>query len=88
MRYVAGTNMPGYLPDSEPVEFETFAEAKAYIVAEILRNAEYAETDEQAAKLEAFAKEVEEQTSEFAGICLDRAYWVSREEIFRRMRFA
>ena len=66
MRYVAGTNMPGYLPDSEPVEFETFAEAKAYIVAEILRNAEYAETDEQAAKLEAFAKEVEEQTSEFA----------------------
>lgn len=88
MRYVAGTNIPGYMPDSEPAEFETFEEARSYIIDMILMDSECAETDEQAEELEAFAKEVEERTSEFAGICLDRVYWVHREEVFQKMRFA
>lgn len=29
--WVAGWNMPGYMPDSEPAEFETFADACEYI---------------------------------------------------------
>ena len=32
--------MPGYLPDSEPVECETWQEAKAYIREELIRHAE------------------------------------------------
>jgi hypothetical protein len=32
---VAGWNMPGYMPDSEPAECESFDEARAYIVKEL-----------------------------------------------------
>lgn len=31
----AGWNMPGYMPDSEPAGFETFADARDYIVSEL-----------------------------------------------------
>ncbi len=31
-RYVAGWNMPGYLPESEPETFSEFDDAKAYII--------------------------------------------------------
>ena len=31
MRFVAGCNMPGYLPDSEPCVFDTSDEAMAYV---------------------------------------------------------
>lgn len=31
-RWIAGYNMPGYLPDNEPAEFGTFDEAKRYII--------------------------------------------------------
>ena len=30
--WVAGYNMPGYMPDNEPASFETWEEAKAYLV--------------------------------------------------------
>lgn len=30
--YTAGWNIPGCLPESEPQEFDTFSEAKAYLV--------------------------------------------------------
>lgn len=30
--WIAGYNMPGYMPDNEPAEFETFDEAKRYII--------------------------------------------------------
>lgn len=36
-RYIAGWNMPGYLPEIEPVEFDSFKEAKKYIVEELFR---------------------------------------------------
>lgn len=35
MKYVACWNMPGYLPEAEPAEFETFDEAKRYIIDEL-----------------------------------------------------
>lgn len=35
--YVAGWNMPGYLPETDPETFETFEDAVAYIAAEIER---------------------------------------------------
>lgn len=34
-KYVAGFNMPGYMPDSEPSEFDTAEEALDYIKGEI-----------------------------------------------------
>ena len=36
-RWVAGWNMPGYLPECEPVECDTWHEAHAYIVESLER---------------------------------------------------
>ena len=33
--YVAGWNMPGYLPDTDPVAFATEGEATHYLISEI-----------------------------------------------------
>ena len=38
MRFVAGCNMPGYLPDAEPYLFDTSEEAMAYI-RDLMRDA-------------------------------------------------
>ena len=38
MRFVAGCNMPGYLPNSEPCVFDTSDEAIAY-VRDLMRDA-------------------------------------------------
>jgi hypothetical protein len=38
--WVAGFNMPGYLPDSEPSRFDTWGAARDYIVSELEREAE------------------------------------------------
>lgn len=35
--WIAGFNQPGYLPDSEPEEFDTFAEAAEWLEDEINR---------------------------------------------------
>lgn len=35
MKYIAGWNMPGCLPEMEPAEFKTFEEAKQYVVDEL-----------------------------------------------------
>lgn len=43
--FVAGWNMPGYMPDNEPAAFETFEDAQAYIREEIKRHAEEQETE-------------------------------------------
>ena len=37
---VAGWNMPGYMPDSEPSEFESFKIARSYLADEIKQRAE------------------------------------------------
>lgn len=37
MGFTAGWNMPGYSPESEPSEFDTFAEARTYLVDEVTR---------------------------------------------------
>lgn len=35
VNFVAGWNMPGYLPEMEPAGFETFDEAKRFIIDEL-----------------------------------------------------
>lgn len=42
-RWVAGWNMPGYMPDSKPAEFDNFEDARDYIVDEIDEEADSAE---------------------------------------------
>ena len=32
-RYIVGWNMPGYLPESEPAEFDDFYDATQYLIA-------------------------------------------------------
>lgn len=45
MKYVVGWNMPGYLPDSEPSEFDDFESAKTYLLDTLKDGLEY-ESDE------------------------------------------
>lgn len=47
----AGWNMPGYMPDSEPAGFETFEDAQAYIIDEIKRAEDAAESEDAATDL-------------------------------------
>ena len=57
MRFVAGCNMPGYLPDSETYLFDTSEDAMAY-VRDLMRDAAYAEdrwSDEDIAAIETIA---------------------------------
>lgn len=45
MSYTVGQNIPGYLPDSEPMEYETFDEAKRALIKDMLFHADYAPDD-------------------------------------------
>lgn len=80
--FIAGCNMPGYMPDSEPVEFETFDDAKRYIIGMVKNEEEgfYWNDDEQGCEeLSAFAEDVNLQSGEFSAQCLGRVYWVTKE---------
>lgn len=37
MTWIAGWNMPGYMPEAEPAEFDTWREAHGFIVGEVER---------------------------------------------------
>lgn len=37
MKWVAGWNMPGYLPEAEPVEFDSKKEAIEFLIDELTR---------------------------------------------------
>lgn len=57
--YVIGSNMPGYLPDSEPFTVTgTFDDAKRALIDEILFQADYANNEEEAEELTLAAEEV------------------------------
>lgn len=77
--WIAGTNMPGYMPDNVPEEFETFDEAKRYIISLIKQAEEEAETEGEAETLAAFAEDVNLENSEFSGMCLNWVYWVTEQ---------
>lgn len=79
--FVAGFNMPGYLPESEPEFFESFDDAKRYLLNIMGDHAdEYGEQG-----LEAFAEELEAlrqdanlESKPFTATCHNVAYWVER----------
>lgn len=82
-RFVAGWNMPGYMPDSEPAEFDNADDAKRYIIDQIKEDEDAAATEEDEAEAEdlaALAEEVNLESDEFTtrtvgGYC----YWVRED---------
>lgn len=83
MKYIAGFNQPGYLPESEPEEFESFDEAKRYII-DIIKTAEddaaTNDEEEMAEDLAALAEDVNLENDVFSVLGPDDyAYWVTYE---------
>ncbi len=78
-KFVAGWNMPGYMPDCEPVEFDDADDARQYIIDAIKLAEDQAETEEQAEELAAFAEEVNLQRGEFSAQCQGFVYFVTVE---------
>lgn len=80
--YTAGWNAPGYLPDSDPGEFDTFDDAKRYIIEELKRQEDEAgEDDEELAEdFAALAEDVNLESEPFSVMGPDGyAYWVACE---------
>ncbi len=84
--FVAGCNMPGYLPDDEPAQFDTFEEAKAYIL-ELMQwhlDSEEGNIYADEAALETLAECLDwahVQTGDFGITASNTHYWVSSEFI-------
>ena len=75
--YIAGTNIPGYMSDNTPDEYETFDEAKRAIIWWLKHEEECVETEEEAEELCHFAEQVNLQSDEFSAVCLGKVYWVT-----------
>ena len=80
-RWVAGWNMPGYLPDNTPEEFGNAEDAKQYIIETVKRAEDETEDETEAETLCGFAEDVNLQGDEFSAQCLQYVYWV-REDGF------
>ena len=82
VRWVAGYNMAGYLPDSEPAEFDNAEDAKQYIIDAVKRAEDETEDETEAETLCAFAEDVNLETAdEFSAQCLQYVYWVTEDGV-------
>jgi hypothetical protein len=79
-KFVAGWNMPGYLPDAEPMEFDDSDDAMGYILEEMRRDAEEnapeAEVDALLAQIDTFEADAK---GEFGAGFLAYHYFVTLE---------
>jgi hypothetical protein len=73
--YLAGSNMPGYMPENPACEFDTFEEACEYVIGEILNDDENAE-EEAVRYLVAIGASLDR--GELGISSDDREYWVYR----------
>ena len=81
-RWVAGWNMPGYMPDSEPAEFDNAEDAKQYIIDAVKRAEEETEDETEAETLCGFAEDVNLETAEeFSVQCLQYVYWIREDGV-------
>lgn len=79
-RYVAGWNMPGYMPDNPPEEFDNADDAREHIADEMERYAEELEEgDEAAADLLAAAAQVREGEGEL-GVAFGKFYYFVKQD--------
>lgn len=77
--YVIGSNIPGYLPDSDPYETSSFEEAKSDLIASLLCEADYAINDEDAESYTDAAADVRSWTGPDTVYVCGRAYWIARQ---------
>ena len=75
--YIAGHNMCGYLPDSEPQEFEDFKDAKAFVIETLQNLLNELDVPAEIEELEEFIEQVKIQWDEFTGTHNHIAYWVT-----------
>jgi hypothetical protein len=87
MKWVAGWNMPGYMPDSDPCPCSTWKIARDYIAESIAYHAESLpdgeEYDERRKELETEAariKELDDEDSEFGETIDKYHYWIVAAE--------
>lgn len=80
-RFVAGWNMPGYMPDSEPAEFDNAEDAKQYIIDTVKRAEEETDDETEAETLCAFAEDLNLEGDEFSAQCLNYVYWVTEDGV-------
>lgn len=80
-RFSAGSNVPGYLPDSAPDGFATFNGAKRAVIADMLDDAERRAEDSEAEAedLTHAAEDVNLESGPFSVTVAGREYWVSDE---------
>ena len=80
-KYIAGWNQPGYLPETEPEEFDSFADAREYIAGEIDDQVEV--VDDIGEEMDDFAQEVRDIPGDQDSFSLlgpdGYAYWVMCE---------
>lgn len=77
-RFVAGFNLPGYMPDCEPCEFDDFDDAKQSIIESIKHAGDSADSELLADNLAAFAENVAIEDGEFSVQGPDGVvYWVT-----------
>ncbi|MBC8738504.1 hypothetical protein F6X40_17155 [Paraburkholderia sp. UCT31] len=80
--YVAGYNMPGYMPDSEPAEFETFDSARDNIVfwlddaLESMATGEEKDEEKESVLKDAI-EYAKKQTDAFSFTAAGYCYWVT-----------
>jgi hypothetical protein len=82
--WVAGCNMLGYMPDSEPSQFETYEDARQFIADQIRQAAEHIESDEEAKPYEEAAERWEDAASadeaEQGETIGNYHYWIAKAE--------
>ena len=84
MKYVAGWNMPGYLPEMDVADFDTFDEAKQFIIDELLEQADQSgalDENDLADDFDEAAQDTNLETRPFSVGPLDQyLYWVDERE--------
>lgn len=78
-RFVAGSNVAGYLPESEPAEFDNFEDAQSHIIALMKADEDAAETESKAEDLSAAAEDVNLESDEFSITVAGVEYWVKQD---------
>jgi len=76
--WVAGWNMPGYLPEMEPAFFENFDDAKRFVLNALGDAEEDAAIDDEdlAETISALRQDLNLKNDEFSKQCDGLAYWV------------
>ena len=84
-RFVAGWNMSGYMPDSEPADFDDVDDARSYLADEMRRFADLAMGDEEsqreAADLRTAADDRAAGTGEYGQTIAGYHYWVTQDGV-------